>query len=118
MDPLFDPIPEALSIDILMPVRKISIARKPTASPRPVKRGTERGDMAAFAPLPAPWLRQAGKLFDLLARGAQARKTSTLIGLERKQGVLVTRSVPEPSLAFELLKSHGKHWLSLGRIIQ
>ncbi len=54
----------------------------------------------------------------LLALAALApklfEKTGALLGLERKQGILVTGGRPEPSLAFELLSSHGKRRLTSG----
>jgi len=43
-----------------------------------------------------------------------ADKAGALLGLERKQGVLITRGVPEPSLALELFETKGKNWLASG----
>jgi hypothetical protein len=41
-------------------------------------------------------------------------KAGSLLGLERKQGILVTEGRPEPSLAFELFETRGDNWLTSG----
>lgn len=42
------------------------------------------------------------------------KKACSLLGLKRKQGVLVTEGVPEASVAFELAETRGDHWLTSG----
>jgi hypothetical protein len=41
-------------------------------------------------------------------------KAGTLLGLDRKQGILVTEGKPEPSLAFELLETRTDNSLTSG----
>ncbi|MBI2191978.1 MAG: hypothetical protein HYU36_08345 [Planctomycetes bacterium] len=93
-------------------VPRASQARRDRGRPgRPRRRGRGRGRKAEGGKKRVEG-RGEGGIASLVPELIE--KAGALLGLDRKQGILVTEGKPEASLAFELLETRTDNWLTSG----